>query len=269
MNRTLELVSSSPDEIRKEHQSKYGDSIGNPADLGILLKKPVIKLTDRSLAGISGKLLVQRYTSGLYWDINDALPDDTTKKPNRGMFWQFFGELHERYGRDTLGRIKNDQVRSKRQIRLLSEQDYTSRSGPNPDSLVIETIGSSTTRCTLLEFKVGRPRYKDSIVGGDVQAFEKDLSRKIEVGLDQEIGFCRQLLGCQRTIPNLSARDVTAWFFVIVVTDPFPAMDIFLETLREKLAASPGLGKAKRYGPFILSLMELEQLETLNNTNSP
>ena len=102
LNRTLELVSTSPDEIREEHQSKYGDSIGNPVDLGTLLRKPVISLTDGSLAGISGQLLIQRYTCGLYWDINDALPSDTDIKPSRQMFQTFFGQLHERYGLDTL-----------------------------------------------------------------------------------------------------------------------------------------------------------------------
>ena len=41
-------------------------------------------------------------------------------------------------------------------------------------------------------------------------------------------------------------------------------MNMFLEPLREKLAASQGLGNGPvLYGPFVLSLMELEQLETL------
>ena len=40
-------------------------------------------------------------------------------------------------------------------------------------------------------------------------------------------------------------------------------MGMFLEPLRKKLATLPDPGKAKRYGPFILSLMEIEQLETL------
>ena len=263
LNRTLELVSTSPDEIREEHQSKYGDSIGKAVDLGILLRKPVISLTNGSLAGISGQLLIQRYTCGLYWDINDALPSDTEIKPSRQMFQTFFGQLHERYGLDTLRRMKDEQLKAKRQICLFSEQDYATDGGPNPDSLIIETIGSSNTRCTLFEFKVGRPRYMDSIVEADVQSFEKDLSLKIEVGLDQEIGLCRQLLGGQRAVAGLSAPEVSAWFFVIVVTDPFPAMDIFLEPLRNKLAEAPGLGKSKRYGPLILSLKELEQLERL------
>ena len=43
-------------------------------------------------------------------------------------------------------------------------------------------------------------------------------------------------------------------------------MGILLEPLRNKLAAAPGLGNAKRYGPFILSLSELEQLEMLSNS---
>ena len=263
LNRILELVSTSPDQIRDEHQSAYGDRIGNPVDLGILLRNPAITLTDGNLAGIAGQLLIQRYTCGLYWDIHDALPDDAITKPNRRLFQTFFGELHERYGREILQRIKDDQVRAKRKTRLLSEHDYPSGRGSNPDSLVIETIGSRNTRCTLFEFKVGRPRYKDSIVGGDVQAFQDDVRRKIEEGLDQEIDFCRQLQAGQREIPDLLTRDITRWFFVIVVTDPFPTMGILIEPLRKKLADAPDLGSTRRYGPFILSLAELEQLETL------
>ena len=266
LNRTLGLVSTSPDEIREKHHSVYGDGIGNPVDLRILLRNPAITLTDGRLAGISGQLLIQRYTCGLYWDIHDALPDDKNAAPNRNLFQTFFGELHERYGRDILQRIKDAQVRAKRKIRLLSEQDYASGSGSNPDNLIIEKIGSRNTRCTLFEFKVGRPRYMDSIVGGDVQAFQDDVRRKIEEGLDQEIDFCRQLQVGQREIPDLVTRDITAWFFIIVVTDPFPAMGMFLERLRKKLTDSPNLGNARRYGPFILSLAELELLEALPNS---
>ena len=165
--------------------------------------------------------------------------------------------------RDVLERIKDDQLKAKRKIRLLSERDYLLESGSNPDSLIIETIGNRNTRCTLFEFKVGRPRYKDTILKGDVRAFHDDLRRKIEDGLDQEIDFCGQLQAGQREIPGLVTRNMTRWFFVIVVTDPFPAMGILLDPLRSKLTNSPELGNSRRYGPFVLSLAELEQLETL------
>ena len=69
------------------------------------------------------------------------------------------------------------------------EKDYASDEGSNPDNLLMEHIGHFKTFCTLFEFKVGRPRYKDSIVKADLQAFEEDLHRKIEVGLNQEINF--------------------------------------------------------------------------------
>ena len=263
LNRALDLVSTSPDEIREEHRREYGDGIGNPVDLGMLLRKPVIVLPDGNLAGISGQLLIQRHTCGLYWDINDALPDEKNATPSRRQFQTFFGELHERYGQATLQRIRDQQLSRKKKIRLLSEDDYRTQSGRNPDSLLIETIGGKNTRCTLFEFKVGRPRYQVSIVGGDVPAFEEDLRIKVEEGLNQEIEFCQAWQSGERTIPDLLARDVTAWFFVIVVTDPFPSMGTFLEPLRKKLADSPDLGSAKRYGPFVLSLQEIEQLETI------
>ena len=263
LNRILELLTTSPEQIRKEHQADYGDQFGNPFDLRILLRKPAIALPDGRLAGISGQLLIQRYTCGLYWDIHDALPDKGTAEPNRQSFQTFFGELHERYGRDILDRIKDAQLRAGRRLRLLSEDDYPPGIGSNPDNLVIETIGSRNTRCTMFEFKVGRPRYEKSIVKGDVQAFQDDLRLKIEDGLDQEIDFCHQVQSGQRKIPCLISRPATRWFFVIVVTDPFPAMGVLLEPLREKLANSVLLGNTRRHGPFVLSLAEFEQLETL------
>ena len=263
VNRALELVSTSPDAVKEDHETRYGDTIGNSVDFGVLLRRPAITLPDGRLVGISGRLLIQRYTCGLYWDIHDALPDDATAKPNRGLFQTFFGELHERYGRDTLRRIETGQLRRKKKVQLMVEEDYASEGGSNPDSLLIESLGNHKTRCTLFEFKVGRPRYKDSIVEADVQAFEEDLNRKIEVGLDQEIDFYQKVQSGNRDIPGLVKQDIAAWFFVIVVTDPFPSMGMFLEPLREELFTLPDLGKATRYGPFIMSLMELEQLETL------
>ncbi|MDE2815085.1 MAG: hypothetical protein OXK81_00085 [Chloroflexota bacterium] len=262
LNRILRLVATSPEQIRREHQATNGDEIGNPFDLGILLRKPAIALPDGRLAGMSGQLLIQRYTCGLYWDIHDALPDGGSAKPNRQSFQNFFGELHERYGRDILGRIRAEQLGAGRKVRLLSEDDYPPGSGSIPDNLVIETIGSRNTRCTMFEFKVGRPRYGNSIVKGDVQAFLEDLRLKIEKGLDQEIDFCQQVQTGQRNIPGLLTRNIARWFFVIVVSDPFPAMGVLLEPLRKKLASSAALGNTRRYGPFVLSLAELEQLET-------
>lgn len=261
--RALNLVTTCPAEIRDEHRSVYGESIGNPIDVHGLLRKPAIKLPDGSVAGLSGELLIQRYTCGLYWDIHDALPSDTDKGPNRQDFQTFFGELHERYGSDTLLRIRDAQSEQKRKVRLLAEADYLSDTGKNPDNLLIETIGSRNVRCTLFEFKVGRPRYKDTILEADLQAFHKDLHLKVEEGLNQEIDFCRQVQAGHRQIANLSVNNITAWFFVIVVTDPFPSMSILLEPLHQQLGDASGLGDAKRYGPFILSLAELEQLETL------
>ena len=96
-----------------------------------------------------------------------------------------------------------------------------------------------------------------------MRAFEEDLSRKVEKGFKQELAFARQVMNGQRTVPGLSPRNITAWLFVIVVTDPFPSMGLFLESLTDVLANSPDLGNANLYGPFVLSLMELEQLETI------
>lgn len=260
----LDWVTITPDEIGKKHRSVYGETIGNPADLADLLRKPVMRLADGRLAGLSGELVVQRYTSGLYWDINDALPSDSSRRPNRGMFWTFFGELHERYGQDLLRRIVSRLGKAGKNAALLSEQDYASVRGRTPDNVLVEAIGAHNVRATLFEFKVGRPRYYESIVKGNVDAFSKDLQDKIESGLDQEINLLKQLLSGTQPPGGLPIENVSKWFFVIVVTDPYPATGLFLGPLRQKLAEAGADVGAKLYGPFILCLSELEQLEALS-----
>ena len=89
------------------------------------------------------------------------------------------------------------------------------------------------------------------------------MRRKIEAGIDQEINFCQQLLSGQRVIPNLAGQHIAKWLFVIMLTDPFPSWEILIEPLRQRLASAVDLGNAQLHRPFILSLSELEQPETL------
>ena len=259
----LESVATTPDEIREQHTNIYKDGIGNRMDLGLLLRKPVLRLDDNTVAVISGHLIVQRYTCGLYWDINDSLPDVSTAQPNRGAFQRFFGQLHENYCRGVLQRIADAQQMRDRTIHLFKEGDYGPGTGSNPDNLMVEIVDENEKRCLLFESKVGRPRYKDSIVEGDVEEFQQDLLAKIGEGLDQEIDLCRRFLAREREIHDLPVYDAFRWFFVVVVTDPYPSMEILLEPLRERLDAFGETANVRLYGPFILSLSELEQLEML------
>jgi hypothetical protein len=263
VTKVLDLVSCTVDEIREDHKSKYGEGVGRLFDVGLLLRKPIIRWSDTCFAGLSRFLVVQRYTSGLYWDIHDALPDGSAAKPNRRIFQTFFGELHEDYGRDGLQRITSQLKKAGKKAVLLHESDYSVGHGKNPDNLLVESFGRRNVRCTFFEFKVGRPRYDAGLVSGDLEAFHEDLAIKIGVGVDQEIGLCRDLQDGSRVVNGLSVRDVTRWSFVIVVTDPFPSMGFMLESIREKLSVFPRQPGVKYHGPFVLSLQEFEQLETL------
>ena len=259
----LKTVGTTPDEIREHHLSVHGESIGNPVDLGFLLRKPIIRVPDGRVAALSGHLVVQRYTCGLYWDIHDALPDDKGQQPNRSNFQDFFGTLHEDYAGSVLRWTVNQQRRRGRKIDLIGDRGYGPGPGSNPDNLVVESIGQNNKRCVLFEYKVGRPPYQNTIVEGDVEKFQKHLLEKIGTGLDQEINLYHKLIAQEREIPGLTVSDASKWFFVIVVTDPYPSMGILLEPLRQKVSALTIGSDRKLYGPFILSLSELEQLEML------
>ena len=259
----LDILATDPEGIKREHIETYGDSIGNPIDLGPLLRKPVLRLGDNTVSAVSGHLLIQRYTCGLYWDIHDTLPDADNAQPNRRTFQRFFGGLHEKYCRSVLRRIVTAQEVKGRKIHHFGEDDYGAGPGSNPDNLIVEVVNAKDKRCLLFESKVGRPRYKKSIVEADIEAFQEDLASKIGDGLDQEIDLCRRLVDRERTIDDHSIHDASRWFFVLVVTDPFPSMGLLLEPLREQLAAFGETVTARLFGPFIVSLSELEQLEML------
>ena len=180
------------------------------------------------------------------------------------MFRTFFGELHERYGQSVLRRIVDHQTKAKKKARLFYDTDYGTRRGSKPDNVLVETVGAKNTRVTFFEFKVGRPRYRQGIVKGDVEAFNQDLEIKIQDGLNQEISLFSQLAQENRTLSDLAAKNVTAWFFVVVVTDPYTAMELFLDSLRKKIAALEEDTGCRLYEPFVLCLSELEQLEALS-----
>jgi hypothetical protein len=69
LTRVVDLVTCSPDQIREEHMSKYGTGVGRMFDIGVLLRRPVIRMSDSCFAGLSRYLVAQRSTSGVYWDI--------------------------------------------------------------------------------------------------------------------------------------------------------------------------------------------------------
>ena len=62
---------------------------------------------------------------------------------------------------------------------------------------------------------------------------------------------------------GLSVQNVNRWLFVIVVTDPFPSNAFMTEPIQEQMSKLPQQPGVKYHGPFVLSLLEFEQLETL------
>ena len=146
---------------------------------------------------------------------------------------------------------------------MVKEREYANDEERTADGLLIETIGSKNTRCTMFEFTVGRPRYDASIVSGDFEAFSEDLERKLGSALEQEINLCQRLLSGEKSIEGLDASEVSRWLFVVVVTDPFPSLGFLVGSLRSKLDVLPEDGSAIYEGPYILSLYELELLEAM------
>ena len=119
-------------------------------------------------------------------------------------------------------------------------------------------------RCILFEFKVGRPRYKDSIVEGDVRAFQADVRRKIEHGLDQEIDFYKQVQTGQRDLSAIVTGDAVQVVLRDRCDGSFPCNGCPPGTAPREI----GEGGGYRRMPddtdrLYLSLSELEQLETL------
>jgi len=259
--RILEAISCTPDQVREDHGEKYGDGVGRVYDVVYLLRHPAILLSSTRLAPLSRQTIVQRYTAGLYWDVHDVLPNRGAP-PNKQQFQAFYGRVLEDYGRDLLERIASQ---DKRRRSLIWETEYQSGSEKTTDGLLLESIGTRY-RCNLFEFTVGRPRLEDTVLSGNLDAFDEDLNRKIGSAVNQQIDVLRRVLQGEKTIDGLDPQKTSKWLICVVVSDPYPSYETLVSTLNKDLDELRDEG-VDVSGVYVLSLEELELIETLTKKN--
>ena len=228
-------------------------------DLVYLLQHPIIKLAETRLAPLSHQIIAQRFTNSLYWDVHDSLLDDGSP-PNLQTFRSLYGRLIEDYGRDLLKRIE---VSDSRRRRLIWESDYQLPGEKTPDGLLLEKLGASF-RCTLVEFTVGRPRLEDTVLVGDIESFQTDLSKKLGSAVNQQFDLLRRILEGKKLINSLQPEKVTKWLICVVVSDPYPSYETLISPLSVPLEEFRNKGFDVN-GIFVLSLEELELIETLTH----
>ena len=254
----LSAISCTPQNVREEHLNRYGASLGQVFDFRLLLRRPALLMSPSCLAGLSHSLVIQRLSQGLFWDIHDHLPAQGPS-PNRNTFNSFWGRLIEQYGTDLLFRVQEQD----RRARLIREGDYRVDNEKTADAIFVETRGTAQ-RATLVEFTVGRPRLTETIISGDLGAFKSDLLKKLGAALDQELDLLHRLLSGRRIISGIDPGRIKHWFLCLVVSDPFPAYERLLKPLIDKVRAV-SVPKVTVHGPFVLSMNELEILETMSS----
>jgi hypothetical protein len=253
----LDQISVTPEQIRDDHVSKYGETVGQTSDILSLLSHAVLKLTETCYAPVSPRLVVKRFTNALYWDIHDWLPDEG--RPNqRRLFQSMFGILIEDFGRDLLTRIEATDPEAKR---LIWETDYQEPTEKTSDGLLIEDDNGRKS-CTLVEFTVGRPRVTATVLTGDLSEFERDVEVKLGSAIDQQIDLLRRLALGEKEIDGLNFEEVDDWNVLLVVSDPFPAFEVLIETISQRRDALRSLG-IQVTGPMVISLEELIPMETI------
>jgi len=257
--KALELISCSPEDVKRDHQDKHGDNLGKLFDLTYLIQHPVVKLKDNCYAALSHNLLIQRLSVGLFWDIHDHLPS-SGPPPNRLTLDSFWGRLIEQYGTNLLRRVA---LSDPKRRRLITESEYKLQQEKTADVILIEKQGQD--QGALFEFTVGRPRLFDSLIPGNLQAFEEDMLKKLGSAIDQEIDLLNRLFSGEKQISGVNVGQTKRWLICVVVADPYPSYDFFLGPLKKRMQALHAT-KTPVLGPLVLSLNELEQLEAMGST---
>ena len=84
--------------------------------------------------------------------------------------------------------------------------------------------------------------------------------------MDQQLDLLSRLVNSERTIDEITSGKVNHWLVCLVVSDPFPSLEALLTPLKDLMKQLPETN-AQYHGPFVVSLEELEYIETLSVNN--
>jgi len=249
-NRLLDYISISRDQFKEQYSAKYGKSnLGNYFDFTYFRQKPLISLDDNIYVPVDTRFLVERITSGIYWDIFDSLSGNEKYK-----FMSYFGILLQNYLEELFRRVYPESKTTTNRV------FYDVQYDGERSSDVILFYGEEAV---FIEVIVGRLRMEETIITGDLDAFREDIRTKVIDAAKQIDRVIRDFTTGKLPLLGWSPTNIKRYYPVVVTVSPLP---IFLSTYDEvrRMVANAGyLNSTNITEVEIINIGELEMIESL------
>ncbi|MEW6047889.1 MAG: hypothetical protein AB1609_15665 [Bacillota bacterium] len=249
--RVLSLLGSTEEELRRSFGS-FDAGRFNPYELTPLRKTPLLRLHDGTVLVLSPRLLLERATEGVFWDLSDYW------KAHGERFRAFWGALVEEYAWQLFAQGQRNNrglFRSFRyQVPRRGQCDTSDLMLVHEDLLVLVEVNSGRLRLHTKET-------------GDVQRFEEDLERYL---LNGGVGqLYRVFQDYQAAYFQLSSFEPRRAIPVVVTFESFPWNLLTAQRIR-KLASEKGHCSQEFANSWtIIDLEELEMLTALQEAGHP
>lgn len=250
----LSTVAASPEEYRitlRGSDSQF--------DFLAFEQKPIVEL-ENGLLVLDGRLLWQRFTSGLYWLVHDHEKFTRGSEGDRHLWTQGYGEMVEEMAKDQIRATAPTLLGAKREKGFYDDEDFKRAYGKGvsrPDAAV--DLGHH-----LLLFEVQSGQLSSGTrVQGDPKSFERDTERLVLKKCRQLDSAARAVLANPQALIDAALHPGMRVLPFVVVGGGYPGEAVSggcVEDLlvREGLLDLDGVGKLG-----ILRIAELEILEGL------
>lgn len=250
----LSTVAASPEEYRitlRGSDSQF--------DFLAFEQKPIMEL-ENGLLVLDGRLLWQRFTSGLYWLVHDHEKFTRGSEGDRHLWTQGYGEMVEEVVKDQIRATAPTLLGAKREKGFYDDEDFERAYGEGvsrPDAAV--DLGHH-----LLLFEVQSGQLSTPTrVQGDPKSFERDTERLVLKKCRQLDSAARAVLSDPRALIESASRPGMRLLPFVVVGGGYPGEAVSGGCI-EELLAEEGLLDLDGVGKLgILSPAELEILEGL------
>ena len=222
-------------------------------------KKPIVEL-DNGLLVLDGRLLWQRFTSGLYWLVHDHEKQTRGSERDRHLWTQGYGEMVEEMVKDQIRATAPTLLGTKRDKGFYDDEDFKRAYGEGvsrPDAAI--DYGHH-----LLLFEVQSGQLSTGTrVKGDPKSFECDTERLVLKKCRQLDSAARAVLADPRALTEATPYPDMRLLPFVVVGGGYPGEAVSGGCV-EDLLAQEGLLDLDGVGKLgILNPAELEILEGL------
>jgi hypothetical protein len=216
-NKLLEYISISRDQFKEQYSAKYGkDNLGNYFDFTFFRQNPLISMGDGIYIPVDTRFLIERITSGIYWDIFDSLSGAEKDK-----FASYFGILFQKYLEELFCRAYPESKTTAKRVFY----DVMYNGERSSDVMIFYE-----EQAVFIEIVVGRLRMEQTTITGDFDAFKEDIQTKIVDAAKQIDRVIKDFIIGKLSLPDSSPANIKRYFPVVITVSPLP---VFLRTYDE------------------------------------